>query len=75
MRLSALFLILVFVMDSLVAAPVEAPAAKAPKPSPDSPGRIEMTKVQIFLDRAGFRPGKIDGLGGEFTQQIGRAHV
>lgn len=28
-----------------------------------------MTRVQIFLDRAGFRPGKIDGLGGEFTQK------
>ena len=24
---------------------------------------------QIFLDRANFRPGKIDGLGGEFTQK------
>jgi len=28
-----------------------------------------MTKVQILLDRANFRPGKIDGLGGEFTQK------
>ena len=28
-----------------------------------------MVRVQIFLDRAGFRPGKIDGLGGEFTQK------
>jgi lipoprotein-anchoring transpeptidase ErfK/SrfK len=25
--------------------------------------------VQVALDRAGFRPGKIDGLGGEFTQK------
>jgi len=28
-----------------------------------------MTRLQIFLDRADFRPGKIDGLGGEFTQK------
>jgi hypothetical protein len=30
---------------------------------------MELCRVQIFLDRAGFRPGKIDGLGGEFTQK------
>jgi lipoprotein-anchoring transpeptidase ErfK/SrfK len=69
MRLLVPLLFPVFVTFSLMAAPVEAPAVKAPKPSPDSPERIEMTKVQIFLDRAGFRPGKIDGLGGEFTQR------
>ena len=28
-----------------------------------------MVRVQIFLDRTNFRPGKIDGLGGEFTQK------
>lgn len=49
--------------------PVAAPAAKIEAPSPDSPERIELCRVQIFLDRAGFRPGKIDGLGGEFTQK------
>ncbi len=34
----------------------------------DSPQRIELLKVQIVLDQAGFRPGKLDGFGGEFTQ-------
>lgn len=28
-----------------------------------------MVRVQVALDRAQFRPGKIDGLGGEFTQK------
>ena len=49
--------------------PAKAPAAKIQAPSPDSPERMELCRVQIFLDRAGFRPGKIDGLGGEFTQK------
>jgi lipoprotein-anchoring transpeptidase ErfK/SrfK len=49
--------------------PAAAPAAKIQAPSPDAPERIELCRVQIFLDRAGFRPGKIDGLGGEFTQK------
>ncbi len=38
------------------------------KPAFDSPRRLELLRVQIVLDRAGFRPGKLDGLGGEFTQ-------
>ena len=49
--------------------PAQAPAAKIQAPSPDAPERVELCRVQIFLDRAGFRPGKIDGLGGEFTQK------
>ncbi len=51
------------------AEPAQAPAAKIQAPSPDAPERVELCRVQIFLDRAGFRPGKIDGLGGEFTQK------
>jgi lipoprotein-anchoring transpeptidase ErfK/SrfK len=43
--------------------------ARLEKESPDASERMEMVRVQIFLDRANFRPGKIDGLGGEFTQK------
>jgi hypothetical protein len=49
--------------------PMEAQIARLQKESPDSAERMEMVRVQIFLDRANFRPGKIDGLGGEFTQK------
>jgi lipoprotein-anchoring transpeptidase ErfK/SrfK len=51
------------------AEPHEARAVPLLQQSPDDPGRKEMVKVQILLDRAYFRPGKIDGLGGEFTQK------
>jgi len=46
-----------------------APMGKLADQKPDDPERKEMVKVQILLDRADFRPGKIDGLGGEFTQK------
>jgi lipoprotein-anchoring transpeptidase ErfK/SrfK len=49
--------------------PMAARIARLKKESPDSEERMEMVRVQIFLDRANFRPGKIDGLGGEFTQK------
>jgi len=49
--------------------PAEAQKALLKKELPDSPLRMQLTRVQILLDRAGFRPGKIDGLGGEFTQK------
>ena len=49
--------------------PMEAQIARLQKESPDAAERMEMVRVQIFLDRANFRPGKIDGLGGEFTQK------
>jgi hypothetical protein len=49
--------------------PLKAQIARLQKESPDSAERMEMVRVQIFLDRANFRPGKIDGLGGEFTQK------
>ena len=49
--------------------PLKAQIARLQKQSPDSAERVEMVRVQIFLDNANFRPGKIDGLGGEFTQK------
>lgn len=45
-----------------------------PEESPDSPKRVEAVKRQIFLDQANFRPGKIDGLSGEFTERAGQRY-
>ena len=62
--------ILLAVSATLHAAdPLEAKVGKLAQAKPDDPMRIELVKVQIALDRALFRPGKIDGLGGEFTQK------
>jgi lipoprotein-anchoring transpeptidase ErfK/SrfK len=54
--------------------PRVAPFASVEKLPPDSEERRELTRVQILLDRANFRPGKIDGLGGEFTQKAADRH-
>lgn len=67
MRLSLLLLPLA--AGLVCVAPAEAPASKTAKPPPDAPERIHLARIQVFLDRAGFRPGKIDGLDGEFTRR------
>jgi lipoprotein-anchoring transpeptidase ErfK/SrfK len=67
--LSLALLILGSRISSSAGSPVETQFARLQKESPDAPERMEMVRVQIFLDRANFRPGKIDGLGGEFTQK------
>ena len=65
-----LLLGLLFPAFARSAAPAEAQKARLQKESPDSPLRMDLVRVQILLDRAGFRPGKIDGLVGEFTQKV-----
>ncbi len=68
-RFLALLASAIATLSTLSAAPQEAKVGKLAQQKPDDPGRMEMVKVQIVLDRARFRPGKIDGLGGEFTQK------
>jgi hypothetical protein len=72
--LREIFLLLLCALLPLPAAqsatPIEAQRARLQKESPDSPLRMDLTRVQILLDQAGFRPGKIDGLVGEFTQKV-----
>lgn len=70
-RLIRLLVFCCFLLPAIAQAksPSEAQKALLKKEPPDSPLRMDLTRVQILLDRAGFRPGKIDGLGGEFTQK------
>ncbi|HEX8311350.1 MAG TPA: YhjD/YihY/BrkB family envelope integrity protein [Chthoniobacteraceae bacterium] len=53
----------------LLAAAVPAFAAEGNAPARDAAAIEDATRLQIFLDRANFGPGKIDGRGGEFTQK------
>lgn len=66
--LAAIFALLSYPLLHAAETP-EAPIGHLATLSPDDPERMEMVRVQILLDRANFRPGKIDGLGGEFTQK------
>lgn len=63
-------------------------AALTPAPAPKPPATTaapaafssleDLTRLQVFLDKENFGPGKIDGRGGEFTRKAlaryGRAH-
>jgi L,D-transpeptidase catalytic domain len=68
-QLISVLLLTIASAPSGTGSPMEARVAHLRGERPDSPDRMEMVRVQIFLDRANFRPGKIDGLGGEFTQK------
>ena len=48
---------------------VEAQRAQGPKAPAASGERAEVLAVQVFLDRAGFSPGEIDGAGGANTER------
>lgn len=54
-------------------APVPDPDAKPDTPPPPAQPDPTMIRAQILLDRLGFSPGVIDGLGGENTRQALRA--
>ena len=69
LRLSLVLLCALLPAAAFSKTPAEAQKALLKKEPPDSPLRMQLVRVQILLDRAGFRPGKIDGLGGEFTQK------
>ncbi len=48
----------------------ELPTLDAVKKLPvEDPVRVQMAKLHVFLDRANFRPGRIDALPGEFTEK------
>ncbi len=70
-------LVLSALLAAIVALPADAKekaktkAKEKPKAAPvkenEKVDPLIMTRLQVWLDRQGFGPGKIDGLGGEFT--------
>lgn len=59
-----------FLLSVLSVAPLPAAANKAAEPASEAVPEIEeTTRLQIFLDRANFGPGKIDGRYGGFTEK------
>lgn len=50
-------------------APTPAPARPTPAPVPPALSPDDTTRLQIFLERENFAPGKLDGRPGEFTRK------
>ncbi len=59
---------LLVLIPAATAPPAEVSSGPAPKPTVTAmaQGRSETVRMQVFLDRAQFCPGRIDGLGGKF---------
>ena len=62
-RVAALF------ASGLIAANAPAAEKNAPKDSRTPADTEAATRLQVFLDRAGFGPGKLDGYYGDFTRK------
>ena len=65
--------------DDVHGTPVPAPSVAAATPKPPPALNVDdATRLQVFLDRENFGPGKLDGKSGEFTRKAlvryGRAH-